>query len=67
MQKTILALTCAAFSCGVYADVNLYGQIKSSVSTSQVKLKATPALKKARLQLVLTTIRHASVSKAKKN
>ncbi|WP_165090779.1 porin [Neisseria yangbaofengii] len=47
MQKTILALTCAAFSCGVYADVTLYGQIKSSVSTSQVKIKGDAGTEKS--------------------
>lgn len=47
MQKTILALTCAAFSCGVYADVTLYGQIKSSVSNSQVKIKGDSGTEKS--------------------
>ncbi|WP_416192222.1 porin [Neisseria sp. CCUG12390] len=47
MQKTILALACSAFSCGVYADVTLYGQIKSSVSTSQVKIKGGAGTEKS--------------------
>lgn len=46
MQKTILVLACAAFSCSAYADVTLYGQIKSSISTGQVKIKGSAGTEK---------------------
>ena len=39
MQKTMMALALAGLSFNAAADVTLYGQIKSSVSASQVKIK----------------------------
>lgn len=47
MQKTILALALAGFSSVSLADVTLYGQIKSSVSVGQVKIKGDAGTEKS--------------------
>lgn len=47
MKKAIIALTVAALPFAASAEVVLYGQIKSSISTGQVKIKGSEGAEKS--------------------
>ena len=64
MKKSIIALVIAGLPLAASAEVILYGQIKSSVTVGQVKIKVMQVLKPAPPQPASMTIPPASVSKA---
>ncbi|QEY24763.1 porin [Neisseria animalis] len=47
MKKTIIAMALACLPLAAAADTTLYGQIKSSISASQVKIKSTDGMAKS--------------------
>lgn len=67
MKKAIIVLTIAALPFAASAEVVLYGQVKSTITSGQVKIKGNEGTEKARPRPVSTTILHASASKAAKN
>lgn len=67
MKKSIIALVIAGLPLAASAEVILYGQIKSSVTVGQVKIKGDAGSETSALpQPASMTIPPASVSKAAK-
>lgn len=67
MKKILITLTAAALPFAASAEVVLYGQVKSTITSGQVKIKGSEGTEKARPQPVSMTIPRASASKAMKN